>query len=423
MMSKGFSFPLKLAVIYLLFGVSWILVTTWFAESISGGNTKTLKDMEQYKGIFFIIISALLIFISSLVLFRRNVHIREEYRDMLKKHHALSMALKEGIYEYDIVSRKTKLSKNFRRMFSFRYPVVNGALEEWKENIAPEDRERVLESYRLALENGASSWSDEYRVFMSDGEQRDLIHSVQILRNKENKAYYLVGALQDVTEQRQLERNLHRQQLELKNELARTIIKAEERERKRWAEELHDNIGQLLNVVNLYLGMMAGKKIYQNEIIEKSREIVLQCINEIRELSAHLRPPQFAENGLKAALLLLRENIRRVRKIDILIEADEAACENLLSEDQKLMVYRIVQEQLNNIIKYAEAKRAEIKIQTWTTGCRVIIRDDGKGFDTTKVKSGIGLKNIRSRLELFKGSVKIISAPGQGCELQAEFEI
>jgi two-component system sensor histidine kinase UhpB len=97
--------------------------------------------------------------------------------------------------------------------------------------------------------------------------------------------------------------------------------------------------------------------------------------------------------------------------------------EDNMKNEQKLMVFRVVQEQLNNIIKYAEAKEISIRIKTEDDVVRIEVNDDGQGFDTTKIESGIGLRNIRSRLEVYAGNLMIDSAPGKGSRLKAEFSL
>lgn len=88
------------------------------------------------------------------------------------------------------------------------------------------------------------------------------------------------------------------------------------------------------------------------------------------------------------------------------------------------MIYRVVQEQVNNIVKYAEARSVEIKLDnTSSNQVLITVRDDGKGFDPEKVKTGIGLRNIQSRLQVYNGQMVIHSSPGNGCLLEASFPI
>ena len=88
------------------------------------------------------------------------------------------------------------------------------------------------------------------------------------------------------------------------------------------------------------------------------------------------------------------------------------------------MIYRVVQEQVNNIVKYAEASSVEIKLDnTSTSQVLVTVRDNGKGFEPEKVRTGIGLRNIQSRLQVYNGSLVIHSSPGNGCLLEASFPV
>lgn len=89
--------------------------------------------------------------------------------------------------------------------------------------------------------------------------------------------------------------------------------------------------------------------------------------------------------------------------------------EKLLSPEQKLMVFRIIQEQTNNIIKYAQASAVVIAVNKKNNSLRLVIHDNGKGFDLKGAKSGIGLSNIRNRIEAFSGTLNIITSPGKGC--------
>jgi two-component system sensor histidine kinase UhpB len=247
------------------------------------------------------------------------------------------------------------------------------------------------------------------------------MHSNFFLKDKNDKPYSVIGSLQDVSDHRQLQREYHNQQLKNKTEMTRNIIRAEERERNRWAEELHDNIAQVLGVVKLHIGMISHQTESEKDILKRTNELVQQSISEIRHLSANLKPPVFEEQGLKESIQHLVANIRRVKELKFILSIDDEKCDRYLNNEQKLMIYRIVQEQLNNIIKYAEAKNVFISIEIDHPGVIIKIKDDGVGFDPSNLESGIGLKNIRGRLNLFNGKLSIISAHGRGCELRAEF--
>lgn len=145
-------------------------------------------------------------------------------------------------------------------------------------------------------------------------------------------------------------------------------------------------------------------------------------VQEIRQLSANLKPPRFEEQLLKDAIASLIRYITRVKSVEFSVLVAEEA-DQLLDEEQKLMVYRIVQEQVNNIIKHAAASAISIRIEASEENALVRISDNGRGFDVHIQPEGTGMKNIRSRLELFQGALHIKSSPGRGCELQASFPL
>ena len=137
---------------------------------------------------------------------------------------------------------------------------------------------------------------------------------------------------------------------------------------------------------------------------------------EIRKLSKTLLPPSLNDKGLQPALEELAAHIRQVNDLCIRIEWNEVN-ENEFSGDLKLTVFRIVQEQLNNIIKHAEAKEAVVAFHRRDEALFLSIKDNGVGFDTSQKKNGVGLRNICSRAELNNGYASVHSEPGEGCEL------
>ena len=411
----------KLALYYFFFGAVWILTSGKIASWLAGSNTTTLRLIEDFKGLFFILVSSIVIYSLAVNVYKKLMDSLQENKEMLRKYRAVMNATKEGIYEYDIKTETAKLSDNIKEILGEEATVKENGLEYWTKHIHPEDRQKVLEEIQKAYTPGQNFWQGEYRFFTSDKKYKEVLHRIYVLKDKEQQPYSVIGALQDISEQRQLQREYHAQQLKNKTEITRNIIKAEERERNRWAEELHDNIAQTLGVVKLYVGMITSQPEKEKEMIQKTTELVEQSLTEIRQLSANLKSPVFNDEGLKEAIQNLLANIRRVKEMKFSLEIDDAACNRYLNDEQKLMIYRIVQEQLNNIIKYSDAQNVTIRIDIDHPQVIVSIKDDGVGFETDKLESGIGLKNIRGRLNLFNGNLEVISAPGKGCELRSEF--
>jgi signal transduction histidine kinase len=132
--------------------------------------------------------------------------------------------------------------------------------------------------------------------------------------------------------------------------------------------------------------------------------------------------PTLSDIGLIESINELIDSILNIKPIQIDVHKNGFS-EEELTDIQKLMLYRITQEQLNNILKHSNAEHVDIELKHSGKLIQLIIEDDGVGFDEEEVKSGLGLKNIRHRLELFNGYMKMHTSPQQGCRMEATFEL
>lgn len=230
------------------------------------------------------------------------------------------------------------------------------------------------------------------------------------------------ASLKIITRQNALQNELNNERLKFKNELTLEVFNAQEEERKKLGEELHDNINQLLGVVKLYIEHAQANPEAKDEMLKKSSEYITEVINEVRGLSKSLVSPTLSDLGLIESINELIDSILNIKPIQIDVHKN-GFFEDQLSDIQKLMLYRITQEQLNNILKHSRAEHVDIELKCTGKLIHLIIEDDGVGFDQKDVKSGLGLKNIRHRLELFNGSMKMHTSPQQGCRMEASFEI
>jgi signal transduction histidine kinase len=204
--------------------------------------------------------------------------------------------------------------------------------------------------------------------------------------------------------------------------IAEAIIKVQEEERKQLGQELHDNINQILATTKLYLDIAKDNPAMQQELMMKSGQNINEVISEIRKLSKSLSPPSLGDIGLIASLEDLLSGISHTGTVEVSFYHDEF-CEEALAPEKQLIVYRIVQEQLNNVLRHSEAKNIVIDLENDKRFVRLSIQDDGIGFDPKTPSAGIGLKNIRNRAELYNGNITIDAAPGDGCVLHVKFEV
>jgi signal transduction histidine kinase len=225
----------------------------------------------------------------------------------------------------------------------------------------------------------------------------------------------------DVTERIQLEKELNEQRVTRQRQITEAVILAQEKERTEIGKELHDNVNQILGASNLYINTAMTDEELRQELLERSTTLVSKAINEIRKISKSLISPGLHEIGLIDSIEDIIEDMR-FAKVDMQIELDlQNISEEEIEDRRKLTLFRIVQEQLNNIVKHARAKRVLIRlsIESGDGGSSIVltVSDNGVGFDMSRHRKGVGITNIISRAELFNGKVEIVTAPGEGCTL------
>ncbi|UAY53344.1 sensor histidine kinase [Ferruginibacter albus] len=221
------------------------------------------------------------------------------------------------------------------------------------------------------------------------------------------------------TEKIRLEKTLDAQKIKQLREISEAVIAAQEKERSNLAAELHDNINQILGASRLYIDTAINNEEVRLNLIKESKLFLDNAMEEIRYLSRTLLPPRLSQTSLVEALNDMIKNIKMVDKLEIITDWEHLD-ESAMCEQMKLSIFRIIQEQLNNIFKHAQATTVIIEI-TQHDGLQLSIKDNGIGFNTSEKRNGIGLQNIISRTNLFNGEVVINSAPGEGCELLISF--
>jgi two-component system sensor histidine kinase UhpB len=210
------------------------------------------------------------------------------------------------------------------------------------------------------------------------------------------------------------------EKIKLEHHITRAIIKTQEDERYEIGAELHDNVCQILASSQLSLDMLQEGVSESSKVwLNKSKHFIHLALEEIRNLSHRLAPSIFGNNNLEEIFseLLLNINFESQFSTNLVIEFDTLKYK--LSEDLQLNLYRIVQEQLRNIIRHSKANSIQIKMYVDKEFLKMEISDNGIGLDESKIKKGIGLANIKRRIELFNGEMQIISARNEGCNLLA----
>jgi two-component system sensor histidine kinase UhpB len=343
-----------------------------------------------------------------------------------ERYRLVSKATNDLIWDWDLLDNRVYRDEQaVRAVYGYSSNEVIPMIKDWSARIHPEDRSTVDRVIKEVVEsNEKDSFEFEYKFLTENGNYKLILDRGYAVRNPEGKAIRLVGAARDITAKRKLEIELKEAEARQQRAITEATIKGQENEREQLGIELHDNITQILATSKLYLDYAFAGPEVKKEIVMQSKQLIVLATNELRKLSHALLPPSLEEFGLTQALEELTGGIAQTEVFSIEKTWSEFN-EKLLKREQKLTIYRIVQEQLNNIMKHAGAKKVMIALCHGenSNNVKLVIKDDGKGFNTAQTRTGVGLRNITSRAELFGGSVKIQSTPGNGCELEVLFPI
>jgi two-component system sensor histidine kinase UhpB len=203
-----------------------------------------------------------------------------------------------------------------------------------------------------------------------------------------------------------------------KKEFFQLLDLIQESERVKLGHELHDGLAPLLVVAKTYLEFVTAKTAGERSAKKQVRAMIISAIENIRAISLQLVVSQNIECSL---LQVLSEFLSRIKGIKAFKVSFKHCAENKLSgmtPQMKLVFFRIVQEQLNNIIKHSKATRVAIRIYCRNGIANLSVSDNGVGFDRAKPARGIGLSNMAMRIKQFDGEMTITSSPGNGCELK-----
>lgn len=349
---------------------------------------------------------------------------QKQLKENLKRYSILSMTTMEGLWDWNMETGQYFYHSNLKTLFGYEDDELEKGHNFWKTKVHEDDKDKIIDKTNAALEIPyITSLNNEYRFLCKDGSYKIISDNVSILRNTEGKAFRLIGSMHDITEQRNLQKQLAEKEIIYRRHLARTVLDTQESERKKLAEELHDNINQLLGVVKLYIEHAIANEKIRDGLLRKSSEYIDKVIEELRTLSKNLAPPLLSELGLEQSLVSIAETIEEIQPINIRIDVENLNEKNLL-DGHKLMLYRIIQEQLNNIVKHARASNVTVHLQQIDNKISLVITDDGIGTNlSVQHEHGMGLRNIKNRIELYQGKTIMESAPGKGFVLDVEFDI
>jgi len=290
--------------------------------------------------------------------------------------------------------------------------------KNWFDHFVPEKyREKIRKLFLQLLQTKEVPFKDYESVIQTKKNNvRYISWYNTIIYEEEDQPSGILSLGEDITDKTMLLQRLSMQEETKRQQLVSAVIDAQEKERKEIAAELHDNVNQILTTCKLLL----EQEIYtgnKSPFIANTAQHLVSAINEIRNISHRLNPMDWENKDFKLAVqeMVDKINLSSRLKVNVMVEGSEYL--DSLPSSISLSVFRILQEQLSNIIKYAEATSVRINIYANESSVDFEVEDNGRGFDLKSVTKGLGLRSIYSRAELLGGRVYINTAPAEGCIL------
>ncbi len=291
------------------------------------------------------------------------------------------------------------------------------------ENIVPvNEREKVIDHIRKVIEKGSDSIET---MFLS--KQGKIIYveiNANAMYDAKNCCIETRAFVRDITEKKKAAAaEKHEKELQL---LASHIISIQEKERRRISRELHDEAGQALTAMKINIEIMendiSGSSTSIRKRLAETKQLVTHTLHEIRSLAFELRPSLLDDFGALAAISEYSKNYSERTNINVQVQGENIV--ERFSPEIDILLYRCVQEALNNVTKHSEATNVTIEIVQEEQGIHMSINDNGKGFDIKEPfeenmnGSGIGLFGMKERVTLLNGSLKIHSKRNKGFGLE-----
>lgn len=339
-----------------------------------------------------------------------------------------------AIFNLDAGGRITSWNRGAQRVFGYAADEAIGKraamifTEEDRKAGAPE------REIATAVQNGRAA--DERWHVRKDGSRFWASGAMEAIRDPNDPDDHLRGftkILRDNTERKRAEEALRslNEQLEQRVEertqevrqLATTLTMAEQEERRRVSQILHDDLQQILYGIQMKLDAISsdldsGPEGRLRDTIREVEERMERAMDTTRRLTVDLSPPILKSESLSDMLVWLRLRMQEAHNLDVTVEASET--HTIPDEDIRVLLYQIVRELLFNVVKHAETDHASVKAERTDGHLRILICDEGRGFDVEEAArrtghdAGFGLFSIRDRLHLLRGRIDIDSAPGKG---------
>lgn len=354
-----------------------------------------------------------------------------------------------GSWDWNIVTGKLLWSGRIEPMFGFPPGRFAGTYETFLQCVHPEDRPLVVDSVSAAVQQGRD-YQVEHRILWPDGTVRWIAETGDVIRDASGAAVRMVGVVQDVTERKKAQIEIHklneqleqrviertaelteanrqlREEMRRRKRLEQEILAISEREQTKIGRELHDSLGQQLTGIAIMAKVLQQRlETYTPEDAARAGELVKlisRAIEETRQLSRGLHPVALDENGLMSALQSLALATEGLPGVTCVFECDQPV--PVRNASMAVHLYRIAQEAVSNAIRHGQAKRIAISLTSTHSRATLSIVNDGRRFPKRLPRTrGMGLQVMGYRAEVIGGILNVRQGPIGGTQVTCDFDV
>ncbi|TAJ08172.1 PAS domain S-box protein [Marinilabiliaceae bacterium JC017] len=348
---------------------------------------------------------------------RKNItELQKTQKELLKSEERFTLAVKGAeaiIWDYSVQDQLLLWSPKDCNLLDYTNDEIQPSMAFLIAHLHPDDKNRFEQHLNTHIENG-SPLNIDARFYNKQKKLRWYRCKGSSSRDGANRAIRIVGIFTDITEQ-------VRQEEKVMN----AILETEDKERSRIAREIHDSLQQTMSTALLNFEKVRSSVVFEDEMIRKRFQtgyrFLKDSISESRTLAHNLMPKVVDQNGVAAAIEALVNAMKGSTSTELVFYHNLA--EERMKVAAEMTIYRIVQEAINNVIKYAKAQNCTIQLLKHAEIVTLTIEDDGIGFIPAKTNNTLGLNSMKIRTDAIGGFLQIESAPGKGTQILFEITL
>lgn len=340
-----------------------------------------------------------------------------------RRYHTLAEVSPVGIFHTDAAGSTTYVNPRWCQISGITYEKAMG--NGWFEAVHPDDRDMLRRNWEEATRHQQVSVS-EYRFVRPNGSTAWVIGQAIPERDADGAIVGYVGTTTDITDRKLAEKEMEESSQKLR-QLTTHLLNIREEERKRIGREIHDELGQQLTAIKMDISWIAKKTDPSQEAFKTKLQNVIALLDggnqSIRRILNELRPVILDDYGLLEALRWQAQQFTANTHIPVAMTASES--DMRIPEEISTCIFRIFQEALTNITRYAKATQVKVSLDIDSDSVLLNIEDNGLGFDTelTKTKKSFGILGMKERVASLNGRFDLSSVPGNGTRISIHIPI